>query len=455
MQVLDHSRADVARQRNGSNGNGVNGSGRNGNGHHHAAAVKPRDERIKAAFAPRKLRYAHIAGWGMAVPERVMPNAEFEELVNTNDKWIYTRTGIRERRIAAEGETATDLAIRAGEQALRVAGVLPREIDYVIVATSTPEHIFPSTASKVQDALGAINAGANDLSAACAGFAYAFDVAVSKVRAGSAHTVLVIGAETMSRAVDWTDRGTCILFGDGAGAVVLRGSDEPGGVMSSIVHADGTGWDLLTLPTIGSQHTYLADGAHKMHTLYMDGKCVFQFAVRALVTGLMETLDRAGLTLDDLDLLVPHQANLRILEHAAAELGIPMEKIFSNLERYGNTSAASIPIALTEAVESGRVKPGDVLGIAGFGGGLSWGAAVLEWSGAGEALPLAVQWPLRREQELRAGLRRAWQRHYWRYMVYHSPKATLRRWRRRQRQRWLRDGRTSRVRRRRRRRGWL
>lgn len=437
MQVLDQPRADLAR--NGSNGNGVNGNGRNGNGYHGngngqhgvAVAVKPREARIKAAFAPRKLRYAHVAGWGMAVPSRIMPNAEFEELVDTNDKWIYTRTGIRERRIAAEGETSTDLAIRAGEQALRVAGVLPREVDYVIVATSTPEHIFPSTASKVQDALGAINAGANDLSAACAGFAYAFDVAVSKVRSGSAHTVLVIGAETMSRAVDWTDRGTCILFGDGAGAVVLRGSDEPGGVMSSIVHADGTGWDLLTLPTIGSRETYLADGAHKMHTLYMDGKCVFQFAVRALATGLTETLDRAGLTLDDLDLLVPHQANQRILEHAAAELGIPMEKIFSNLAQYGNTSAASIPIALAEAAQSGRLKPGDIVALVGFGGGLSWGAAVLQWGGPKPAHAPVIYWPLRREQDMRAGVRRYWQRRVWRWLVYKGPRARLRRWQRR------------------------
>lgn len=402
------------------------------NGHNgHAPISSSREARLTAACAPRPLRYAHVAGWGMAVPERVMPNAEFAALVDTNAEWVYTRTGIRQRHIAAQGETATHLAIRAGERALHTAGVLPRDLDYIVVATSTPEHIFPSTASRVQDALGAGRAGAHDLAAACSGFAYAFDVAANRVRAGSADTVLVIGAETMSRILDWSDRSTCILFGDGAGALVLRGSDQPGGVLSSVLHSDGTGWDLLTLPTVGSQDTFLADGTHDMHTLYMDGKCVFQFATRALADGVSEALARAGLTPADLDLLVPHQANQRILDIAAAALGLPPEKVFSNLATYGNTSAASIPIALAEAAHRGRLQPGDIVALVGFGGGLSWGAAVLQWGGPRPAQHPAVYWSLRQEQQARAGLRRAWQRRIWRWLVYQGPRARLRRWRRR------------------------
>ena len=311
-----------------------------------------------------------------------------------------------------------------------MAGVLPTEIDYVIVATSTPEHIFPSTASMVQDALGASNAGANDLAAACTGFVYALDVAVQKIRTGSIATALVIGAETMSRVLDWTDRSTCILFGDGAGAVVLRGSDEPGGLMSSVLHSEGAGWDLLTLPTVGSQETYLADGERAMHTLTMDGKCVFQFATRAMSTSITEALDRAGLTPADLDLIVPHQANQRILDHAAQMLDIPPSKIFSNLEHYGNTSAASIPIALTEAAEARRLQPGNLVALVGFGGGLSSGAVVLEWNGSGRNTTPAFYWPRRQQQSLRATVHRAVHRHYWRKMVTNGPRAKLRRWQR-------------------------
>ena len=395
-----------------------------------------RNPRVVQALHARPLRYAHVVGWGMDLPDHVMPNAAFESKVNTTDEWIYTRTGIRERRIAQPGETTTQFAIQAARRALNVAGMMPRELDLVIVATSTPEYIFPSTASLVQDALGAINAGANDIAAACSGFVYALDLAYNKIRSGSINNALVIGAETMSRVLDWSDRKTCILFGDGAGALVLKGSDTPGGILSSVLRSDGAGWDLLTLPTVNSEHTYLRDGLREMHRIYMDGRCVFQFATRAMAGGITAALEQIGLAPDDLDLLVPHQANQRILDVAAQTLGLPPERIFSNLERYGNTSAASIPIALTEAVDAGRLKSGDVLGLVGFGGGLSWGAAVIEWGGAGAALPLAVQWPLRREQALRAGMHRAWHRYYWRWMVYHSPSAMLRRWRRRWQRRW-------------------
>jgi 3-oxoacyl-[acyl-carrier-protein] synthase-3 len=306
----------------------------------------------------------------MDVPDRIMPNDEFKALVNVGDDWIFPRTGIRERRVAASGETTTQLAIRAGQRALAVAGVLPRDVDFVIVATSTPEYIFPSTASLVQDAVGAVNAGASDLAAACSGFVYALDLAVNKIRTGSIQTALVIGAETMTRVLDWSDRKTCILFGDGAGALVLRGSDEPGGVLHSVLRSDGTGWDLLTLPTVGSQETYLLDGVHAMHKLYMDGRCVFQFATHALAEGLTAALSAVGLTPHDLDLIVPHQANQRILDTAAETLGLPREKFYSNLDRYGNTSAASIPMALCEAANSGRLQPGHRVGLVGFGGGV-------------------------------------------------------------------------------------
>jgi 3-oxoacyl-[acyl-carrier-protein] synthase-3 len=382
------------------------------------------------ATRPTALRYAHIAGWGMDVPDRVMRNDDFIDLVKVGDDWIYPRTGIHERRVAATGETTTHLAVRAARQALDVAGVLPREVDFVVVATSTPEYIFPSTASMVQDALGAVNAGAHDLAAACAGFVYALDTAANKIRTGSINTALVIGAETMTRVLDWSDRKTCVLFGDGAGALVLRGSDEPGGVQHCLLRSDGTGWDLLTLPTVGSQETYLADGKHAMHKLTMDGRCVFQFATHALAEGLVQATEAVGITPHDLDLIVPHQANQRIIDAAAETLDLPREKFYSNLDRYGNTSAASIPIALCEAASSGGIQPGALVGVVGFGGGLTWGAAVIEWSGACPDAVRVVQWPRRHQQVIQASVRRFWLRHYWRWMVYHSPKATLRRWRR-------------------------
>jgi 3-oxoacyl-[acyl-carrier-protein] synthase-3 len=371
---------------------------------HHA-----RNPRIAAALRPRALRYAHIAGWGMALPSHVMPNSEFEGLVNTTDEWIYTKTGIRERRIAAKGETATHLAVRAAREALSVAGMVADDIDLIVVATSTPEYIFPSTASMVQDLLGATNAAANDVSAACSGFVYAFDLAINKIRSGSVGTALVIGAETMSRVLDWKDRKTCILFGDGAGAVIVQGSDTPGGVLSSVLHADGSGWDLLTLPTVGSQETYLQDGEHQMHRIYMNGRAVFEFATRAMAEGVQGALSEAGLGIDDLDLLIPHQANQRILDAAVIDLKIPPEKVFSNLEYYGNTSAASIPIALAEAANAGRLQPGDVLGLVGFGGGLSWGAAVIEWTGPSQKALSALQWGHGQRQHAEADLGRPWQ----------------------------------------------
>lgn len=381
----DHSRHNGHKGHNGH---------QNHNGHNNGHSEPTRDARVAQALEARPLRYAHLVGWGMTVPSHVMTNAEFEALVQVGDDWIYPRTGIRERRIAEHGETATQLAIRAAQQALVTAHMLPGEIDLIIVATSTPEYIFPSTASLVQDALGAVNAGANDVAAACAGFVYAFDLAYNKIRSGSINAALVIGAETFSRVLNWSDRKTCVLFGDGAGAVILKGSDTPGGVLASVLRSEGSGWDKLTLPTVGSKETYLTDGQHEMHRLYMDGRAVRDFATRVLAEGITESMARLGMAPADLDLIVPHQANQRILDAAAEALGLPVDRFYSNLEHYGNTSAASIPIALAEAAASGRLNPGDLIGLVGFGGGLAWGAAVLEWSGAQPDLIEAVREPL-------------------------------------------------------------
>jgi 3-oxoacyl-[acyl-carrier-protein] synthase-3 len=332
-------------------------------------------------FGPTNTRYAHITGWGMEMPTRIMVNAEIEMSLQIEQNWIFPRTGILERRIAAPDQTSTDLGAAAAQKALDVASVTPQDVDLIIVATSTPEFIFPSTASLIQNRLGLTDTGAVDVSAACSGFVYALDLAVSKVRMGSVNTVLVIGTETMSRLMDWQDRKTCVLFGDGAGAVVVQGSDDSGGVMTSILRSEGSGWEKLVVPTVGSLNSFLRDGAHQMHTMYMDGRAVREFATCALVTGISAVTRQAGLAVSDLDLLIPHQANLRIIEAAADALEFPMNKVYSNLDRYGNTSAASIPIAICEAVSEGCLKPGDVLGLIGFGGGLTWGAMVLEWGG--------------------------------------------------------------------------
>lgn len=319
--------------------------------------------------------YAHIIGWGMEVPEYVMTNDEMSAIVETSDTWIQERTGIRERRIANERESAATLGYKAAQQALEVADILPLDLDLIIVATSTPEHVFPSTASLIQDWLGAGNAGAFDLSAACSGFVYALNMAADSIRAGTAETVLVIGSETMSRVLDWQDRSTCILFGDGAGAVVLQASDTVGGVLSSILRSDGAGCDLLAIPT----HNVRDLGEHKHNKMYMMGGDVFKFATRVVDESIRQAVKKAGIQLEDVDLVVPHQANQRILASAARKLNISVDKFMSNVERYGNTSAASIPIALCEAIEQGRINEDDYIVFVGFGGGLSWASMVVKW----------------------------------------------------------------------------
>ncbi|MBL8165160.1 MAG: ketoacyl-ACP synthase III [Anaerolineae bacterium] len=328
--------------------------------------------------------YAHIVGWGMAVPETVLTNQELEAIVETNDEWIRTRTGIHERRIAGERESTASLGLKAARKALQISNLLPTDIDLIIVATSTPENIFPSTASLIQHWLGATKAGAFDLSAACSGFVYGVDMASQAIRSGSIQVAVVIGAETMSRVMDWQDRGTCILFGDGAGAVVLKASPIQGGVLSSVLRSDGSGGDLLGIPTVGSadlRNPDFAVNGHKMHKMFMNGGEVFKFATRVIGESIDQALDKADLNIQDVALIVPHQANQRIIQAAARSLKVEPDLFMSNLDRYGNTSAASIPIALCEAVQQGRIKPDDHVAFVGFGGGLTWASMVIKWTG--------------------------------------------------------------------------
>jgi 3-oxoacyl-[acyl-carrier-protein] synthase-3 len=330
----------------------------------------------------RPAQYAHIVGWGMAVPENRMTNDDLAAFIDTDDEWIVSRTGIRERRIATDRDTTSTLAFRAAQAALDEADVLPEDLDLIIVATSTAENTFPSTANQVQAALNATRAGAFDLSAACAGFIYGVNMAAQAIRSGSIRHALVIGSETMSRIVDWSDRSTCILFGDGAGAVVLQASDIEGGVLSAVLRSDGSGADLLHAPGVGSLDTPNAptsENGRRLMKLSMNGGEVFKFATRVINESLLQAVQGAGLTLGDLRLIVPHQANTRILQSAARSLRIDESLFFTNIERYGNTSAASIPIALCEAVQQGRVQASDHIALVGFGGGLTWGSLVVRW----------------------------------------------------------------------------
>jgi 3-oxoacyl-[acyl-carrier-protein] synthase-3 len=326
--------------------------------------------------------YAHITGWGMAVPSRVMTNAELEKIVDTDDEWIQSRTGIRQRHIASQEESTATLAKDAALNALRVANLNPTDIDLIIVSTSSPEHIFPATACLVQDWIGATHAGAFDLSAACSGFIFALDMATQAIRSGSIQNAVVIGAETLSRFVNWQDRNTCILFGDGAGAFVLQAGDEPGGLISSVMRSDGSGGDLLSLPAGGSRMPASSDTIlNQQHTIHMNGREVFRFATRVIAQATREVVSAANIKIKDVQLVIPHQANLRIIEAAMRGLEIPLDQCFINIERYGNTSTASIPIATCEAIQQGRLQAGDNTVFVGFGAGLTWGAALVQWTG--------------------------------------------------------------------------
>ena len=330
------------------------------------------------------MRYAHIIGWGCYLPDRIVTNDELATMVDTSDEWIYQRTGIRTRHIAAPHETTATLAFEAAARALTVADLHPSQVELIIVATSTPEYMFPSTACKVQDYLGASRAGAFDLSAACSGFVYALQMAAQSIATGSVRNAVVIGSETMSRVIDWQDRGTCVLFGDGAGAVVLQGSSVPGGVMATTLRSDGSGADLLSLPALYHNPVPIAgaefssNGYHK-NIVDMDGRQVYRFATNVIASSIQEVLKQANLTIDDIALIVPHQANTRIIEAAAKKLKLPMDKFYLNVEHNGNTSAASIPLALCDAVRDGRLRPDDNVVFVGFGGGLTWGASIVKW----------------------------------------------------------------------------
>jgi len=326
-------------------------------------------------------RYAQITGWASCVPEKVLTNEALARAVDTTDDWIVSHTGIKERHVVAgERETTAVLAARAGRDALLKAGLRASQLDLIIVATATPEYVFPSTASLVQDALGAASAGAFDLSAGCSGFIYALTMGTAAVRSGTAEHVLLIGAETLSRITDWTDRNTCVLFGDGAGAVVVSASDARCGVLATELGSDGSGGDLLILPAGGSrQPASLETVSNGGHFIKMNGREVYRFATTVMPRAAQNVTRKAGWELEEVSLFVPHQANTRIIESAAKRLSLPMDKFFVNLDRYGNTSAASIPIALAEAVTAGRVHEGDKVVLVGFGAGLTWAAAAVEW----------------------------------------------------------------------------
>lgn len=326
--------------------------------------------------------YAHITGWGMSAPEPVLTNDDLSKMVDTNDQWIRERTGIRQRHIASENQFPSTLAVEASIKALKVANLRPTDLDLIICATSSPEYIFPATACLIQDQLGATKAGAFDLSAACTGFIYALNMGAQAIRSGSIKSALIIGTETLSRFVNWKDRSTCILFGDGAGAFVLQASSEPGGVLSAVMHSDGSGGNLLTLEGGGSHYPASEATIHEgRHYIRMDGNEVFRFATRVMASATQEVLDCAGIKLDDVRWIIPHQANIRIIQAAARGLKLPMDRFVVNLENYGNTSTASIPIAMVEAIEKGQIKIGDKLVMVGFGAGLTWGALAAQWTG--------------------------------------------------------------------------
>ena len=328
----------------------------------------------------RMLRPVGIAGIGSAVPDKVLTNAELTQIVDTSDEWIVSRTGIRERRIAAPGETTSTFAQRAAERAMAAAGVRPEEIDLIVVGTVTPDMIFPSTACLIQERMGCKRAAAIDVSAACPGFVYSLGIASQTIATGMYDTVLLVGAEPLSRITDYTDRNTCVLFGDAAGAAVLRPAREGRGLLATVLGSEGSGAPHLQLPGGGSLHPATHETIdQRLHYLRMNGQEVFKFAVRVMNESTQQVVEKAGLKVADIDVLVPHQANMRIIEAATKRLGIPPEKVLVNLDRYGNTSTATIPLAIDEAVRAGRVKDGDLLVMVSFGAGLVWGAAALRW----------------------------------------------------------------------------
>ncbi len=324
-------------------------------------------------------RYGNIVGWGKYVPEKVLTNYDLEKRVDTSHEWIVQRSGIYERHVVSEGEYISQMATVAGRIALKMADIHPRDLDLIIVATSSPDYLTPPLSSQVQHALGARNVGAFTLVTGCTGFVYSLVTAQQFIATGACDKVLVIGAELITRFIDYTDRTTCILFGDGAGAVVMESTDKQAGVLSYTLGSDGSKAEKLILYGGGSRHPPSQEMlAQKMHYIHMDGNEVFRFATRILGKSLRQVIKDANLTPEDIDLFIPHQANKRIIESAARQARLPEEKVFVNIHKYGNTSAASIPIALCEALDEGRAKIGDTLAFVAFGAGLTWAAAVIK-----------------------------------------------------------------------------
>ena len=325
-------------------------------------------------------RTAAITGLGLYAPERVLTNADLLQFVETNDEWIRSRTGIAERRVAAKHQSTADLAEKAARQALEDANVDPASVQLVICATSTPDYQFPATAALLQHRLGC-HAAAFDLEAACSGFVYALVVAQQFIASGAIDTALVIGAEVMSRVMDWSDRNTCVLFGDGAGAAVLQAAPQGFGVLGIDLGANGLGGELLKVETVSGDENLpvTLEGAPGQKRVYQNGREVYRFAVNVMGESALRAVENAGLEPSQVDLLVPHQANIRIIESAAKRLNLPMDKVFVNVHKYGNTSAASIPMALREARDEGRIKHGDNVVVVGFGAGLTWAAAAIKW----------------------------------------------------------------------------
>jgi len=331
-----------------------------------------------------KLRNAGIIGTGSCLPDKIVTNQDMEKIVDTTDEWIRTRTGISERRMTDENTATSDLATVAALRALENANISPEEIDLIIVSTVTPDMMFPSTACIVQKNIGAVNAAAFDLEAACAGFLYGLAIADSLVRAGNFNKILVIGAETLTKIVDFTDRNTCVIFGDGAGAAIVSEVPEGYGIMSTYIGADGSGGDLLKLPAGGSRIPASAESLqNRLHYVKMDGKEVFKFAVKIMGDAAEAALEKCGLTKEDVDFFIPHQANIRIIEASVKRLKVSNDKVYKNLDKYGNMSSASVAVAIDEASRKGLLKDGDTIVLVGFGGGLTWGAAVLKWKSIG------------------------------------------------------------------------
>ncbi|MBX0326857.1 ketoacyl-ACP synthase III [Oscillochloris sp. ZM17-4] len=325
-------------------------------------------------------RYAAITGWGMAVPQQVVTNDDLAQRIDTSDEWIRSRTGIAERRIAGPGEFTSTLATAAGREAIERAGLSPSDIDMVIVATCTPDRPFPATACAVQANLGIKRAPAFDIAAACSGFLYGMSVGTSMIQSGASRTLLLIAADIFTHLIDWNDRNTCVLFGDGAGAVVLQATEQPLGLISAQIGAAGEGETMMAVDAGGTRMPATPDLLDQgKQYVYMNGREIFKHAVREMCDSAKQAVAEAGLSLDDIRLVIPHQANVRIIDAVAKRLEISMDRVVVNLDRYGNTSAASVPIALYEAVQQGRVRDGDYLLLTAFGGGLTWGSSVIRW----------------------------------------------------------------------------